>query len=146
MIKPDEPNLTMTGLIRQITHFSNEDAAKIVFSLSHMIPSLKKHFDAEVMLGEIRNVLNDPITRRTQVVLDIRRLADDPTLLVQDKLQKIRERITETLNNPPKINFLLFKYYPTHPDTTNCYKKIYKICTTQEWAPKPMTPDSNSAE
>jgi hypothetical protein len=115
------------------------DITQLALALKHqIIPALKEHSKTQDILDQILALLNNPITRPTQTVLEIKSLITENGIDNSEKLQKIAKNLDHALQNPPIVRILFFKIYPRHEDSTMLYKSIYALAAGHEWTPNSL--------
>jgi hypothetical protein len=128
--------MPLNQIIGQLGQLAPTDRHKILLALSHFIPDLQDNLTQEETLKGVRKLVHDINTRRTEVVAQLKRLLDDASLSPAERISKITETVDHALQNPVNFKIWFITFYMDHPDTTALYRKIYNLCTNQEWTKK----------
>jgi hypothetical protein len=136
---PEGPHLNLKTLNHLVKHLGASDPrhldiTQLALALKNqIIPAIQEHSKTQDLIDQILSLLNDPITRPTQTVLEIRSILAEKGGSNHDKLQKIARKLDRALENPPIVRILFIKINPRHEDSTVLYKKIYALAAGHPW-------------
>jgi hypothetical protein len=141
---PENPIFTPTALNQLAAQFSgldpnnHMDITQLAIALKHhIIPTLQSHAKAQSALDQIKALVDDPVTRPTSTVVDIRNTLNNDTMSSSEKLERIKRVSCDALDSPPSFKILFITIRPTHQDSTDLYLKIYALASDGEpWCPK----------